>query len=293
MTAKTLVLGASGFLGSHFTQKPSQETLQFRAKPEESIKNSLILDPWNFDELERILKVNKFNSIINCIALANIERCERDESEAFEINSELPRKLAELCRKCSVHFIHVSTDAVLADGSGLLDEESPTIPQSIYGKSKLLGEKLVLDALPIATIARVNFFGVSPRKNSIFDFFYDSLKREQPTMGFTDVYFSPLYVEDTVSALRRLVADRYTGIVNLASSIPISKYEFGKKIAVHLGISPELIIETRAKDLPLGQIRSLGLSINNQKMLHFYQPRFSIDEGILLSIKQREREVLD
>ena len=293
MTAKTLVLGASGFLGSHFIQKPSQETLQFRAQPEESIKNSLILDPWNFDELERILKVNKFNSLINCIALANIERCERDESEAFEINSELPRKLAELCRKLSVHFIQVSTDAVLADGRGLLDEDSPTIPRSIYGKSKLLGEKLVLEALPMATIARVNFFGVSPRKNSIFDFFYDSLKRERPTMGFTDVYFSPLYVEDTVSALRTLAADKYTGVINLASSTPISKYEFGKKIAVHLGISPELIIETRAKDLPLGQIRSLGLSINNQKMLHFYQPRFSIDEGILLSIKQREREVLD
>jgi hypothetical protein len=60
-----------------------------------------------------------------------------------------------------------------------------------------------------------------------------------------------------------------------------------------LGLSTELIVETRAQDLPLGQLRSLNLSINNQKMLKIYQPKFSIEEGILQSIEQRKREDLD
>ena len=134
---------------------------------------------------------------------------------------------------------------------------------------------------------------MSPRRDSIFDFFYNSLKQESVVSGFSDVYFSPLYVKDTIYALRYLASNKNVGIIHLASSTPISKYEFGLKVAALLGLSTELIVETQAQDLPLGQLRSLNLSINNQKMLKIYQPQFSIEEGILQSIEQRKREDLD
>ena len=54
MTSKTLVLGASGFLGNHFVQPESQEIYQFRTKPESIVPHHLILDPWNTDELEKL-----------------------------------------------------------------------------------------------------------------------------------------------------------------------------------------------------------------------------------------------
>ena len=293
MTSKTIVLGASGFLGSHFVQHEYPEIYQFRTKPESSVPHHLILDPWNTDELEKVLVDQGLESLINCIALANIENCESNEAKAFETNSELPRRLAELCKRRSVHLVHVSTDAVLLDAKGLLDESSPTNPKSVYGKSKLLGEEQVLKTSSFFTVARVNFFGVSPRRDSLFDFFYNSLKQESVVSGFSDVYFSPLYVKDTIFALRYLASNKNAGIIHLASSTPISKYEFGLKVAALLGLSTELIAETQAQDLPLGQLRSLNLSINNQKMLKIYQPQFSIEEGILQSIEQRKREDLD
>jgi dTDP-4-dehydrorhamnose reductase len=293
MTSKTIVLGASGFLGSHFIQHEYPEVYQFRTKPESSIPHLLILDPWKTDELEKVIVNHELDSLINCIALANIEDCESNEAKAFEINSELPRRLAELCKRRSVHLVHVSTDAVLQDAKGLLDEGSLTNPKSVYGKSKLLGEEQVLKTSPLFTVARVNFFGVSPRRDSLFDFFYNSLKQGNVVLGFSDIFFSPLYVKDTISALRYLASNENPGIVHLASSTPISKYEFGLEVASLLGLSTELIVETRARDLPLGQLRSLNLSINNQKMLTFYQPQFSIKEGILACIEQRERGDLD
>ena len=134
---------------------------------------------------------------------------------------------------------------------------------------------------------------MSPRRDSLFDFFYNSLKQESVVSGFSDVYFSPLYVKDTISALRYLASNKNVGIIHLASSTPISKYEFGLKVAALLGLSTELIAETQAQNLPLGQLRSLNLSINNQEMLKIYQPQFSIEEGILQSIEQRKREDLD
>ena len=293
MKSKTLVLGTSGFLGSHFVHPEYQEIYQFRTKPISGVRHHLILDPWNTEELEKTIMDFGLKSIINCIALTNIENCESNEAKAFEINSELPRRLAELCKRRSVHLVHVSTDAVLLDAKGLLDESSPTNPKSIYGKSKLLGEEQVLKTSSFFTVARVNFFGVSPRRDSLFDFFYNSLKQESVVSGFSDVYFSPLYVKDTISALRYLASNKNSGIIHLASSTPISKYEFGLKVATLLGLSKELIAETQAQDLPIGQLRSLNLSINNKKMLKIYQPQFSIEEGILQSIEQRKREDLD
>ena len=293
MKTKTLVLGTSGFLVSHFVHPEYQEIYQFRTKPISGVRHHLILDPWNTEELEKTIMDFGLKSIINCIALTNIENCESNEAKAFEINSELPRRLAELCKRRSVHLVHVSTDAVLLDAKGLLDESSPTNPKSIYGKSKLLGEEQVLKTSSFFTVARVNFFGVSPRRDSVFDFFYNSLKQESVVSGFSDVYFSPLYVKDTISALRYLASNKNSGIIHLASSTPISKYEFGLKVATLLGLSKELIAETQAQDLPFGQLRSLNLSINNQKMLKIYQPKFSIEEGILQSIEQRKREDLD
>ena len=293
MKSKTLVLGTSGFLGSHLVHPEYQQIYQFRTKPISGVRHHLILDPWNTEELEKTIMDFGLKSIINCIALTNIENCESNEAKAFEINSELPRRLAELCKRRSVHLVHVSTDAVLLDAKGLLDESSPTNPKSIYGKSKLLGEEQVLKTSSFFTVARVNFFGVSPRRDSLFDFFYNSLKQESVVSGFSDVYFSPLYVKDTISALRYLASNKNSGIIHLASSTPISKYEFGLKVATLLGLSKELIAETQAQDLPIGQLRSLNLSINNKKMLKIYQPQFSIEEGILQSIEQRKREDLD
>ena len=293
MTSKTIVLGASGFLGSYFVNSEYPEIYQFRNKPKAGVRHHLILDPWDTDELEKVIVDQELESLINCIAQANIENCERNEAKAYEVNSELPRRLAELCKRRSVHFVHVSTDAVLQDAIGLLDESSPTSPKSVYGKSKLLGEENVLKTSPFFTVARVNFFGVSPRRDSIFDFFYDSLTQKNMVMGFSDIYFSPLYIKDTISALRYLAWNKNPGIIHLASSTPISKYEFGQQVAALLGLSTDLIIETRARDLTLGQLRSLNLSINNQKMLKIYQPQFSIKEGILQSIEQRKSEELD
>ena len=69
MISKTIVLGASGFLGSHFVQNESPENYQFRIKPKASVPNQLIFDPWNTDELEKVIVDNGLESIINCIIL--------------------------------------------------------------------------------------------------------------------------------------------------------------------------------------------------------------------------------
>ncbi len=90
MTSKTIVLGASGFLGSHFVQHEYPEIYQLRTKPESSVPRHLILDPWNTDELEKVIVDQRLESLINCIALANIENCERMRLRPLRLIQSFP-----------------------------------------------------------------------------------------------------------------------------------------------------------------------------------------------------------
>jgi len=288
MRSKTLVLGASGFLGSHFKHLVNQPLQQFRFIGESRNDCEVQVDPWDFDSIKEVVDIHSIDSIINCVAVASIEFCEREPRIAFKINSDYPGELAKFCISNGIHLVHVSTDAVLKDGVALKDELSPVAPNSIYGKSKLKGETAVLRASANFSVARVNFYGASPKKNSLFDYFYDSLLNGIPTNGFIDVFFSPLYVLDTVDALMFLAKYKKSGLIHLAGSQSLSKYEFGLEVAKLLGLPSKLIIESVMQKLSDANLRTLNLSINNSSMLQFFQPKYSLEQGINHSIVNRK-----
>ncbi len=93
--------------------------------------------------------------IINAAAFAAVDACESEIDTAFRVNAIGPRNLAEGARLVGSHLVHISTDYVF-DGfspSPYL-EWDPTNPPSVYGRSKLAGEREVLTLLPGATVVR-------------------------------------------------------------------------------------------------------------------------------------------
>ena len=83
--------------------------------------------------------------LINCAAQTNVDRCETHPEEAFALNAEAPRVLAEICLTKGARLIHISTDYVF-DGNNAepYTEEDEAQPISVYGESKREGEKRVL-----------------------------------------------------------------------------------------------------------------------------------------------------
>src|SRR5689334_15895646 len=94
------------------------------------------------DEIRRQIGAREFDVLINAAAYTNVDACETETDQAFAINGDAPRVLAEICRDKDAKLIHISTDYVF-DGAKRQPyvEDDAANPISAYGESKRAGEK--------------------------------------------------------------------------------------------------------------------------------------------------------
>ncbi len=235
-------------------------------------------------EQEALLAIQtaKPDAIIHCAAQANLNLAERDPDLTHRLNAEVPGFLAAFANQNQLPFIHISTDAVFDGERGGYVEDDPVRPSSVYAKTKLAGEQAVLASNPDAMIARVVFYGWSlSGMRSLGEFFFNNLTESHPINGFTDTFFSPLYVEDLSKVLLAMLTSRLKGIYHVVSPQSVSKYEFGVRIAERFGLDPGLISPIQSREINRGASRSLNLSLKPdkiQKALGITLP--SIDAGL-------------
>lgn len=106
---------------------------------------------------------------INCAALSSRGGCAADPFSAFALNARWPARLASYCREHGKRLIHLSTDLVYSGGIPPYTETSPAVPKSLYGWTKLLGDRAVLRLNPEALVARTSVLvGIAGAKNPTF-----------------------------------------------------------------------------------------------------------------------------
>jgi len=223
--------------------------------------------------LERMLDETRPDWIIHCAALANLDACEADPRQAEAINADLPGKLAAWVHarrgtgEQLPRLLHVSTDAVFDGERGNYTEEDVPNPLSVYARTKLAGEARVLDADPEAIVARVNLFGWSLLgRRSLAELFFYTLQSGKPMMGFVDVIFCPLLVNDLAAIFSGMLKRQLRGIYHVVSSESLSKYAFGLAIAEKFGFDPALVIPTRVADAGLKAARAPNLNLRSDKL---------------------------
>lgn len=269
---RILVTGASGLLGLNFCLSKISDYEIFGVAnqthltgvPFPLIHCDLTLD----NSISYVLDQVTPDLVVNCAAMANIDQCEKNPKLSAHINAEVPGLIAEECVDRSISLIHISTDAVFDGVDGNYRESDIPKPISVYAKTKLQGEKNVLDANPYAVIARVNFFGFSVSgKRSLAEFFLNSLMAGEKVYGFTDIFYSPMYVNDLVKILIKIAQKKLSGIYHIVSRDYLSKYDFGLMISDKFGLNDDLIIPQSHLQGDLFAKRAPNLVMNISKLL--------------------------
>ena len=175
------------------------------------------------------LRETAFDLFINAAAATNVDWCEQHQAEADWINGRAVGELAQLCAERGVRCLHVSTDYVF-DGltSRPYNEEDPAIPINVYGKTKRLGEELLLQADPDHLVIRVSWvFG--PDKPSFVDWALDQAMSAERVAAIDDKISSPTYTLDFVQWIRPLLFELPVGgILHLCNSAGCTWREYAQ-----------------------------------------------------------------
>ena len=138
---KILVLGGVGQLGQCISKVATQRGITSIAFVDEFVGN--ILD---MKVLEDLFNQEKPEYVINCAAYTAVDKAEDEVELSRKINRDGAENIAKMCVQFGATLLHISTDFVFEGNTpSLLDEDSPAHPISMYGLTKLEGEKAITD----------------------------------------------------------------------------------------------------------------------------------------------------
>ncbi len=270
---RILITGTGGLLGSNLALEAASDHTVFgvdRSCPQKTTAfTPVAADLLEPGIVERILEDTQPDWVIHCAAQANVDACEHDPENARKLNTELPRKLAQLVARGGARLLYVSTDAVFDGQKGEYTETDSPNPVNVYAQTKLDGETAVLDASLNAIVARINIFGWSPSgKRSLAEFFFNNLDAGNQIKGFTDIFFCPVLVNDIADLFYQMLDKGLSGLYHVVSSESISKYDFGVAIARRFGFDPDLITPISVTQSGLRAVRSPNLTLRVDKLIH-------------------------
>ncbi len=141
---QALVIGSKGQLGLEIQKKLSKNHISFDAYAHAQ------LDITNRQDIEEIFALKKYDFVVNCAAYTNVDKAESNYVNAYAVNAKGAENIAKACHKYDVDLFHISTDYVFS-GEAVIQKGRPRAyvetdecdPQTVYGKTKLIGEELI------------------------------------------------------------------------------------------------------------------------------------------------------
>jgi len=226
---KVLVTGAKGQLGSELKYLSGGHAYDFVFIDQEELDLTKL-----HDIIPYLLKVDP-DFIINCAAYTAVDKAEDEPDLAQMINADAPKEIARYCKENGKRLIHVSTDYVFnGDFSHPIDETATPDPQSVYGSTKLEGEKAISDELDNAYIIRTAWVYSSFGNNFVKTMLRLGSEKEELDV-VSDQIGSPTYARDLAGAILQLIEAIENGsdhpdIYHYSNEGICSWYEFASEI---------------------------------------------------------------
>lgn len=186
------------------------------------------------------------DAVIHGAAFTAVDRCESEVEAAYRANCLATRFVAEGARRAGAHVVYVSTDYVF-DGTKAepyLEWDEPN-PQSVYGRTKLGGER---ELGPDAAVARTSWVCSAHGNNMVKTVL--RLAAEPGELSFVDDQFGhPTFASDLAAMVARLAVERVSGTFHTTNAGAVSWYEFVRAILEAAGDDPGRVRPVKTADL--------------------------------------------
>ena len=254
-----LITGANGQLGHDFQRL-------FDEIKEEYIATDINdLDITDIEKVREFVKNKDIPIIINCAAYNNVDKAEDETELCRKLNTYAPRDLAIVANEIGADYITYSTDFVF-DGkkkSPYTEEDIPN-PLSVYGKTKLEGEKEVFRVKPDSFVVRTSWvFGIA---NNNFNKQVINWSKSKDELSIVDDQISsPTYSKDLAYYSWELIKTKKYGLYHLSNNGEASKYDQAKYVLDKIGWQGKLN-RAKTKDFNLKAERAEYTKLDSSKL---------------------------
>lgn len=206
------------------------------------------IEPCNAEDrgqLCRLFDRWKFGSVLNTAGNCALRACELDPRLAWRTNVEGLINLGSIVADRDVRLVHTSIDLVFAGRQqGGYVESEPTDPVTVYGKTMVAAERLLLDWLPRACILRISLpMGVSFNGHAgAIDWIQSRFAAGRPATLYFDEVRTPTYTDCLNEVLHRALSGELAGLFHAGGPRRLSLYEIAQIVNRVGGYNPDLLM---------------------------------------------------
>lgn len=238
-----MITGAGGLLGRSMHQRLGTSGWRVVALTHSQ------LDITSAADVRSVVENVKPDVLINCVATADVDRCEIEPDWAYAVNADGPRNLARACRAVGSEIVHVSTDYVFAGTKeGFYTQEDEPNSPSVYGKAKLAGELAVREEAERFFIIRTSWiFGIGGKNFGSRAIEY--ARSGARLKGVDDQTSIPTYAPDLARRIEEIMNTGAHALYQVTSTGPTTWYQFARVALDLVGLKHVPIERVKRSDL--------------------------------------------
>ncbi|WP_018630080.1 SDR family oxidoreductase [Niabella aurantiaca] len=288
---KILVTGSNGLVGSYvvqqlleaghtvFASSRTEDRSAFKA-PNYRFVQMDFTDPYALDAAFEAIQPEV---VVHSGAQSKPDDCEKDQAEAYRVNTVGTVQLLLNAAACRSFFIFLSTDFIFNGKEGMHGEQDPADPVNYYGRTKLEAEEAVQEYAHGWAVVRTVFVYGKPLhgRDCFVTMISKKLRDREPYKVVDDQERTPTYAGDLAKGIAAIIEKRAPGIFHLCGEDVLSPYRMAMKVAEYMGIADHLLEPVTTASLHAVAKRPLksGLDVSRAKQLLGYRP-LSFQEGL-------------
>ncbi len=258
---KVLIVGANGQLGRDCqVALGANHSLTCLDLPEIDIADAASVDGW-------IARLGP-DAVVNCAAYTRVDDAETHAGLCRRINADGPANLARACAGLDARLVHISTDYVF-DGTRpageVYTEDDPPRPASVYGRTKLDGERPVL-AYPRGAVLRTAWLYGASGPNFLLTMLRLALRQPpQPIRVVNDQVGTPTWSGRLARQIARLLEDYRPGLYHATSQGQCTWFDLAKRFLAAMDV-PHTLIPITTAEYPTPARRPANSVLDNRNL---------------------------